>query len=429
MYRTDRKNRSHGGVASYVRNDLAIEAELLLSYSNGVVEINMLHLKEVKLILVNIYRPPGSKTEKFKAALDSYFLEQIVLRPTRGQNKLDFVFANSQELIHSYEINQTALSDHKLNTLQIFTKARGSTHCTVGTIQQEGLQALHFHHESIKWDNLNAELKDIDWPKVMECGEIDHMLEKFLKSLIRKCWEHIPNRKIPGTRKRSHIPQVRKNLMRKRASLWNKLAVTCDKNGQCTLAARIEGIEKKIIQSHKAERQKEEEKAINMIKENPRYFFQYAKRYLRTREQIGPLLTEEGIQKEPQQICEALSAQYQKVFNSPDKRKMVIHPQAFFQEIPEHDEPMDITVTVEDITKALKALKDGVPAVLLKNCSQALAAPLTVLWQKSLDIDVVPKSLKSALITPIHKASSTILATQLHIWHQLLALEVTVPTP
>ncbi|KAK4314878.1 hypothetical protein Pmani_013871 [Petrolisthes manimaculis] len=119
-----------------------------------------------------------------------------------------------------------------------------------------------------------------------------------------------------------------------------------------------------------------------MIKENPRYFFQYAKRYLRTREQIGPLLTEEGIQKEPQQICEALSAQYQKVFNSPDKRKMVINPQAFFQEIPEHDEPMDITVTVEDITKALKELRvnsalgpDGVPAVLLKTALKPLQHP------------------------------------------------------
>ncbi|KAK4320482.1 hypothetical protein Pmani_008648 [Petrolisthes manimaculis] len=148
----------------------------------------MLHLKEAKLILVNIYRTPGSKTIKFKAAL---------------------------------------------------------------------------------------ELKDIDWPKVMECGKIDHMFEKFLNTLIRKCWEHIPNRKIPGTQKRSHIPvpQDRKNLMRKRARLRNKLAVTCDKNRHCTLAARIEGVEKNI-QSHKAERQKEEEKAITTIKENIRYFFQ-----------------------------------------------------------------------------------------------------------------------------------------------------------
>ena len=47
-YRADRKGRSHGGVITYVRNDLSSDTKVLLSYSNGKVEIITFHLKSAK---------------------------------------------------------------------------------------------------------------------------------------------------------------------------------------------------------------------------------------------------------------------------------------------------------------------------------------------------------------------------------------------
>ena len=49
---------------------------------------------------------------------------------------------------------------------------------------------------------------------------------------------------------------------------------------------------------------------------------------------------------------------------------------------------------------------DGYPAILLRNCSQALAPPLTRIWRQSLTEGVIPPSCKEALIVPIHKGKS-----------------------
>ncbi|KAG0727745.1 hypothetical protein GWK47_034003 [Chionoecetes opilio] len=47
VFRTDRKDRSHGGTITYVRNDLASNTETLLSYSSGQAEVLLLHIKKL----------------------------------------------------------------------------------------------------------------------------------------------------------------------------------------------------------------------------------------------------------------------------------------------------------------------------------------------------------------------------------------------
>jgi len=47
VFRTDRRDRSHGGTITYARNDLAPNAETLLSHSNGEAEVLMLHIKKL----------------------------------------------------------------------------------------------------------------------------------------------------------------------------------------------------------------------------------------------------------------------------------------------------------------------------------------------------------------------------------------------
>ena len=70
-----------------------------------------------------------------------------------------------------------------------------------------------------------------------------------------------------------------------------------------------------------------------------------------------------------------------------------------------------LNVNREDIKKSIKELKsssapgpDGIPVVLLKNCVEELAAPIQILWTKSLETGVIPKNLKTGLIVPIFKA-------------------------
>ena len=64
LFRQDRQRprkrggRDSGGVAFYLRNDIASDVETILQYSNGVIEILGLYVKAKDLILVNLYRQP-----------------------------------------------------------------------------------------------------------------------------------------------------------------------------------------------------------------------------------------------------------------------------------------------------------------------------------------------------------------------------------
>ena len=51
-----RNARYNGGVAAYMRNDIAADVETVASYSNGVIEIIGLYSKAKNLLLLVVYR-------------------------------------------------------------------------------------------------------------------------------------------------------------------------------------------------------------------------------------------------------------------------------------------------------------------------------------------------------------------------------------
>ena len=49
---------------------------------------------------------------------------------------------------------------------------------------------------------------------------------------------------------------------------------------------------------------------------------------------------------------------------------------------------------------------DGIPAILLKRCCDALKLPLRILWEKSLELGEIPTKTKVGVITPAHKGGA-----------------------
>ena len=177
LYRSDRLGgRTHGGCATYVRNDLTVVERQ--KFSNNCCESQVLELKELELLIVNIYRPPNtpmqlfeetirdcqkvieevmeneeikSKTimavgdynfpfiqwpskqiysrdeepmqmasEKLQAKMlldwtEENFMEQFIDTATRKNNILDLVFTNSGSLVNGYStIVNHRFSDHNI---------------------------------------------------------------------------------------------------------------------------------------------------------------------------------------------------------------------------------------------------------------------------------------------------------------------------
>ena len=95
--------------------------------------------------------------------------------------------------------------------------------------------------------------------------------------------------------------------------------------------AYLEGIETILKESYNARRHKQEKAAISKMKKKPKAFFAYAKKFSRTKSEVGPFLDEAGnLVTSPESIVKMLKKQYESVFSNPDESMEVLDPDNFF---------------------------------------------------------------------------------------------------
>ena len=167
LYRADRKNRPKGGVAIYLRKDIAHHTTMIDSGSNEYVEYIILHNNKLNLVVAAVYSPPGVPNDKLFDVMnriqeqyneigqpspslivcgdfnmpqidwqnsdleeggavkqymlrfrDDLFLTQLISAPTRNNNILDLCFVNNEDLIINTEFRPTNLTDHNLVVIE-----------------------------------------------------------------------------------------------------------------------------------------------------------------------------------------------------------------------------------------------------------------------------------------------------------------------
>ena len=110
-------------------------------------------------------------------------------------------------------------------------------------------------------------------------------------------------------------------------------------------------------------------------------------------------------------MADIFSAQYSSVYSKPKEPMQDAYK--IFPDYMDETKLHDITFTVVDVIKAIEEISptasagpDRYPALLLKNCKNALAKPLYLIWSDSLDSGHIPQLLKTGHIIPIHKGKS-----------------------
>ena len=347
----------------------------------------------------------------------SHFLVQLVDEPTHvAGNTLDLIFRNDASDVHSMECTPcSGFSDHFIVTTNI------SQH---NTTNQDETEPLHEPTEADEWHTLNFFSDAIEWEKVstamaahdwaLELGSLnaEDSLKAFTSACLNICQRLIPTRR-KANNSNSKIPHSRRRLMRQRTRLRKRYNACKSAVSKARLSEQLAGIERQLRESYTSQSTFEENKAVESIKTNPKYFYSYAKKFSKTRTNIGPLKTpEKTLTTSPSKMAEILSRQYESAFSTP--RFQDDDPSKIFME-PNKDSPKlhDIPFTDAELAAAMRELRlnsaagpDGIPAVLLNKCAAALAPPLAEIWRKSLHEGEVPSLLKSALIVPIHKGKS-----------------------
>ena len=67
LFRADRIDRSHGGVITYIHQNLSVSRSE--SFCNKYCEVVSVAVESEKTLLVNVYRPPNTPLSKFAEAI------------------------------------------------------------------------------------------------------------------------------------------------------------------------------------------------------------------------------------------------------------------------------------------------------------------------------------------------------------------------
>ena len=70
-FRADRTlGRTNGGVITYIKATEAVDAEQPIDKSNSYVEYQLIRMKKLNIVIINVYRPPDCPREKFSSPLN-----------------------------------------------------------------------------------------------------------------------------------------------------------------------------------------------------------------------------------------------------------------------------------------------------------------------------------------------------------------------
>lgn len=459
LTRADRlAGRKKGGVAVYVRSDVAAGVVVLAAGSTGAVEYVVLQDQKMATVLCVVYRPPTCPVDQFLEVLTkiersilalgppsptvmitgdlnmpiinwgdwsvdggsassrtqaealisfgrNHLLDQYVDRPTRGDNILDIFMTNNDELIHRIYVEDTVMSDHRM--LIIETNIRLDYVAQRPDIPDDPFRLLNFYHRDVDWAGLDAELAAVEWDVEFEGLTADQMYDRLYHIMLVCCRGNVP-RSAAASRFR-RIPRDRRTLMRQRTKLCRKLEGLPDGEFKLRCQDNLKIIEQRLLSSHETEARMLEGRAIANIKSNPKYFFKYVKSKATVKAEIGPFSVGLQMISDPIEKCDILRSQYEGAFSRPlyteEQNTMEVVSASHVPELMSDLEfgPEDFTASIEEMKTASASGPDSIPSLLLKKCSDCLVLPLSMLWSKSLVSGVVPTKLKCGTIVPIYK--------------------------
>ena len=437
--------------------------EILKIFGNGYCEGIQLKIKSLSQSILLIYRPPQTPESKFKEILDHFkeipveenhiilgdfnfpppavnwatypgeyptpiydgeslekksFHElmeftndrncyQLVDQPTRGNNILDLIYSNNLEQYINMEVIKTSISDHNL------------VHYTCHPPHDTGRSTIdnpdevpligRINFNGVDWDQINSELKKLNFGRIISdapsiLNASGYLFNKIAETLVEKCKVKIKKQKT-----KNNCSKSRKILLRKRKLLRQSLKNQQPKKEKEQLEKKLLAIDNEIQKDIVEERRQKEKIAVEQLRVSSKPFFAYANSTKKCKSSVGPLKNQyDAYIDDPLEMAEILRKQYESVFSPPISSKNVQNKEEFFQG--DLTTLNSIKITTQDVITSLKSIRkdaapgpDHVPSILLVQCAEVLAHPLTVIFNKSIETGELPKSYKEAIITPLHK--------------------------
>ena len=467
VFRADRRVRNQGGALLYIHQDLP--ATDTNTFDDTTCSSVICTVDSMSAIIVSAYRPPSAPFSSFRSLMsfiqsyidsassekhsydiiitgdfnfpnidwgtitahdvmcrdsnrsaqhlisfmNSNLMSQYVNVPTRLNNILDLVISNSDKVAHHVTSHPTLMSDHNLVKIMMPQSPR-----RIPTPPPPPPDPFSFRSCNLFKADYAAIKSQLDlndwWSLRLLCNDLDEYAELVRLTTLQLCLIHSPAKDLSSQAKKSKPARHRATLRRRKRKLKARLRAIQASQPTSPIIRKlkdeISGLQLALRDSIIAQLDAKEKKAVSFIKENPRFFFSFAKQSAKMKSQIGPLYDNEGnLHQDRSVMANLLQDQYASVFSDPHCPDKQTHA----PERAPHSTLSDLSFSVSDIEEAIDEIDQhaacgdyDIPAKLLKECKSSISFPIALIWKESLAESFIPTCFKFQLITPVHKKGS-----------------------
>ena len=336
----------------------------------------------------------------FAESMSNNDLKQKVKFKTRGENILDLVVVQDEDLVKTIEdMGPLGNSDHTM----IFTSLNVECVKSDKTIQKIP------NYAKANYGKLRQEIRERNWQHDFKFMSANNAWMHFKNTINNLIQVYVPF----VTRRSRNSPvwadKMSRLAVKKKERWWKKY-----RKGKVTLEEykiREKGARNAV---RKAKKKFEEGLVLDKSK-NPRKFYSYLNRKSKSNS-IGPIVSTNGTlllddQSKVNEFNEYFASVFEEFENDKCKSYPVYDPQ-------KHAELNKVQISAEIVEKKIKKLKthsapgpDGIHATLLKKCSKEISEPLSEIFQKSMEEGKLPDDFKRTNITPLFKKGDKLLAS------------------
>lgn len=326
---------------------------------------------------------------------------QYVTFPTRGENILDLVFANDDQIISSvYAQSPLGNSDHCIIDFSLVIATGVSEQCNTN-VQTDS----RYNWFKADFETISQCISEVDWytfvccnPSALTCWSA---FVDFLWAVIDTCVPKYGNCNIRNGKR--YPKEIRKLIVKKR-NIWRK-----HKLNPTDLEIRWQYrscVSELRIRCRDLDRQ-HEERVVNS--KNLGEFYKYVNNRTKYRTPIGALINGDGVVVTSDPVKANMLNDFYATVGVVDDGKILSCTDMELSSV------LDTVVfTKADIIRAISKLKpnlscgpDNLPPLLFKKVKHCLAWPLSVLYNQLFSVAVVPIEWKQAIITPVFKKGTT----------------------
>ena len=363
---------------------------------------------------------PNTSDETFLDGIEDLDLQQLITFPT-FHNSYSEVATNTLDLVvtddpsRAFAIEQDA---------PLGRTPKGRAHVVVkwsiamANATTQPPSRPRFVWSKANWNALRQEILAVDWDTRFAAFEnVDECYNDFVSFYIAACDKYIPKTTAPIKLLNALLSiddELRGKIDRKRAAFGRFVAA--GKNSKETIRRDYKDACKEVSSAVKAAREKFELDMVNRTRRDGKELHAYVQKQQDVPNCIHALRNSAGVlSRNGADICHILSESFQSVFTVEPTGDL---PNFANRTTTQFDPEASELYNVLNVWMHLDTLKpnkspgpDGVHPRVLKECAEAFALPLSIIFRRSHTEGQVPNMFKQANVSPIFKKGDKVSAT------------------